>query len=182
MSGILNQTGAVSGILGTTVGTPTAPNIIQTVSASKTDTSSWTAVEAWTDTGVTATITPSATANKILIMWQLAHAVATSTDQVGIGLVRDSTLINVGHAGAGIRITAQSEGIYSGSISFTQSTISGMFVDSPSSIIAVTYKLQIQSASTAGTTVYVNRTYIDRTSTYYDGRTASNIILQEIKG
>ena len=66
MSGILNTTGAVSGILGTTVGTPDGGKVLQV--QSKTLTTGYSATETgWTDiTGVTIAITPSSTSSKVL--------------------------------------------------------------------------------------------------------------------
>ena len=68
MSGIVNSTGAVSGLIGTTVGTPTGGGtLLQTVMAESTTATSTTG--SLTAMVPTVNITPSSTDSKILVHW-----------------------------------------------------------------------------------------------------------------
>lgn len=150
--------------------------VLQTVSTTKTDTFS-TSSTTYTDiTGVSATITPSATSSKVLIFVQLA-ATALDTNSV-------SFRINGGNAATGYIGTA------AGSRSQTVMTYQGLntayalwgwpflYLDSPATTSATTYTVQTK-LSGAGQTMYVNRSAIDTDSATY-GRGASTITVMEI--
>ena len=158
-----------------------AGQVIQVVQVSKTDTNSWSSATAKTDTGLSASITPSASANKILVLWQLSMGWSGTPSQWFIHLDRGGTQINLGDAsGSKKRANSQTE-VYNDSNDFVVTSASGMFLDSPATTSSTTYKLQISQA-TSGGTMYINRSGRDGDYTEYDGRFVSNIILMEVKG
>ena len=76
MSGIVNSTGARSGVIGTTVGTPAGGDVLQTTFTTY---STQTAITAYGGTygssGLVGTITPTSTSNKLLITVGLHYQV-----------------------------------------------------------------------------------------------------------
>jgi hypothetical protein len=151
---------------GTIVTTNTMPagSVLQVVNAtySTTTTSS---TSTFADTGLTATITPSSSSNKILILVNLnGCAKATSNTNLVTKLLRNSTDITWIDSIAGNNQTTTYIGIGS---------VSTCYLDSPATTSATTYKVQFASMNNTGT-VYIN----DKagfTST-------SAITLMEIKG
>lgn len=165
-----------NGTIITTGNIPTG-QIIQVVSTTKTDTFSSTTTNAFTDiTGLSVSITPSSSSNKILVM---ASVQGINTDSNAyFRLVRDATAIGVG-ATSGSRSSVSSSNVYTGA-----NTANGMlgssfqFLDSPSTTSSTTYKIQF--ITDVGTT-YVNRTSSDG-NFLYTGRSQSTITVMEIKG
>ena len=150
--------------------------VLQVISAVKTDTfSSSAASGVYADiTGLSVTVTPSASTSKIFIVVSSQIATQTGTNRAVVRLVRGSTAIDIGDA-AGSRIQASSA-VYSNiSDSIESSALS--FLDSPSTTSATTYKVQIAMLSSG--TVFVNRSASDGDSTVTP-RVASTITIMEI--
>ncbi len=156
-----------------------AGSVLQVASTTKTDT--WSAsTPNWVDiTGMSVSITPSSTSNKILVLVNLSF-MTTGGAAHGYRIVRNSTAISIGDA-------AGSRPRFSGSVqdgnvntSFILSSAT-THLDSPSSTSSVTYKLQA-FGTYAGSAMYVNTSSADRDNTEYDGRTTSSITVMEIKG
>ena len=120
--------------------------ILQAVYANHASETSSTDSSNWTDTGLTASITPSATSSKILyIISQQAFVTrASSLARAKYRVVRDSTVI---FGAASWTINIQQTG--SDASHSTMLSFSGL--DSPSSTSALTYKSQMQPE--ASTTV-----------------------------
>ena len=105
------------------------------------------------DIGLSATITPSSTSSKILIMYKINYSNASGDTFVG-HIVRDSTKIFQGTTGSGLE----------GTISFQTANMNnywsleagGSFLDTPNTTSATTYKIQAESESSL--TMYFNRT------------------------
>lgn len=155
-----------------------AGSVLQVVNVHKSDAFSYYGTTFLDITGLSVSITPSSTSSKILVTGQILLGSATGFTY--IRLVRDSTAINIGDAASNRpRITAQfpydsAEGQYS----VVGTPI--MYLDSPSTTSATTYKIQLRGNSVQ--TNYVNRTAIDRDTTAYEPRAASSLILMEIAG
>jgi len=147
--------------------------IIQVVSTLKTNTFSTSTANTWTDiTGMSASITPSSTSSKIIVMCSIF---ASSQYNSFIRLVRGSTVICVGDA-AGNRVQVSTGSFYTygdGNITNTQPIT---FLDSPATTSATTYKIQVHINSG---TFYFNR---DRNNTDSTDRArgASTITLMEV--
>ncbi len=150
---------------------PASGKILQVVSATKTDTASNSNTSFTDITGLSVSITPSATSSKVLVFF----SVTVNGNNAGSSLriARDSTAICVGDA-AGSRIQSTvSTNVSSGDSTRSHS---GNFLDSPSTTSATTYKMQWRSN---GNTDYLNRSNTDLSTTDYS-RTASTITVMEI--
>jgi hypothetical protein len=134
-----------SGTLGAGMG-----KVLQVVSTTKTDSFSTTSATLVDITGLSATITPTNTSSKIMVLSSFIGSNASdSADQ--FQLVRDSTNIGVSTSGSTSNQTAI---LGSGASAAITYTVSIMFLDSPSTTSATTYK--VQAKRTVGT-LYVGR-------------------------
>ena len=96
----------------------------------------------YADSGLSATITPSSSSNKILIIAN-AHGYINGTGQIGMNIVRDSTQIE------------EADKIL-GYVDNTSAMMTLIELDNPSTANAVTYKVQVKR--TAGTaTMKINQ-------------------------
>lgn len=122
----------------------------------------------YTDTGLTANITPSATSSKILVILTqpvYGYAGQYSAPGLGIQLVRAGTSI-----WAGNKNNIGMETSVSGNTGIMFSIMSLTYLDSPSSTSSLTYKTQGAVYSTASS----------RSSTYQIENSPAQIILMEI--
>jgi hypothetical protein len=154
--------------------------ILQVVSTAKTDTASLTDTYSYTDiSGMSVSITPSATSSKILILSTLNIASGASAYGANVRLVRDSTAILIGDA-ASSRVQATFSTIVADSNFAFPQTIN--FLDSPSTTSATTYKIQWNITYDNGTPIiYLNRS-VDDSDSSSRARTASSIIAMEVAG
>ena len=145
--------------------------ILQVVSQNLTTQMS-TASTSYVDSGLTASITPSSTSNKILILINIG--VSIDGDHNGyLKLLRDSTEINSGSGG-------NNNSLFGVNGNSTASRYAPMmeacnFLDSPSTTSAITYKVQVRSHN-GGFTMYINRRSNDT-----NFGVASNITLLEVE-
>ena len=93
--------------------------------------------ETFTDVGLSASITPSATSSKVLVFWNIHGRIMASANGFGSRLVRGST---------NIWSTVRPYYIYG---DYTNERHAPMFnyLDSPSTTSATTYKIQVNTAS-----------------------------------
>ena len=117
------------------------------------------ATSTYTDTGLSASITPTATSSKILVMWNVQCDHASTNSGFGTKLLRDATAIYT---------STNTYAVYS-STAGARSMSSFNYIDSPSSVATITYKVQV--ASDAGFAIDIN-----------DGNNQSQIVLMEIAG
>ena len=146
--------------------------ILQVVQTVKTDTFS-TASTSYTDvTGVSVSITPSSSSNKVLVMVE-ANSSTTGGNNVMFRLKRDSTTLSVGDA-AGSR----SQAAYQQRINDTNAALNGSItlLDSPSTTSSTTYQLQTK---VQGGTVDINRTAANTDGVAY-ARTICTITAMEV--
>lgn len=136
-----------------------AGSVLQVVNATY-NTSTATTSVTYIDTGLTATITPSSTDSKILVLVNQTGLRKATSAYLGLKLYRDATQI--------VQIATTT--------AYTQSTAvnsigsdATCYLDSPASTSAVTYKTQFNCTSTGTTWVQV-------------GGVASTITLMEIAG
>jgi hypothetical protein len=123
--------------------------ILQVVSTTKTDSFSTTSTTYVDVTGVSATITPSSTDSKILVVVSGLFGNSNSTTLCLLNLVRGST--NIAQSTGG---TSNSSLVNYTNTSFGVDNFSLMFLDSPATTSATTYKLQMR---VDGNTGYVGR-------------------------
>ena len=123
-------------------------------------------------TGLSVSITPSATSSKIMV-----YATVTGSQDYGIAdaaiqLVRGSTAIAVGAAsGAHLQASAMFDNAFGAS----SDSANVFFLDSPATVSATTYKMQIVNVNPG--TAYVNRSKTDGAAA---PRTVSTITVMEI--
>jgi hypothetical protein len=150
--------------------------VLQVVSVTKSD--SFTAaagVGNWSDvTGLSASITPSASTSKILVLYNVSASQQVGFNVCHAQMLRGSTAINIGDT-AGSRVRSTSDPISAAS-ALVGTTIAGSFLDSPATTSSTTYKFQVMAN---GGTVYVNRSQTDTDSVDY-ARTVSTFTLMEI--
>jgi hypothetical protein len=149
---------------------------VQIAQVVKTDTFSTTSTTFTDITGLSVSITPTNSSNRILVMYQLLGTADPANSGMCMRLVRNSTPIFVGDA-AGSRPQV-TNGITSSLNNFCVIPMAGSFLDAPSTTSATTYKIQMFNS--AGTTSYVNRSVNDRDTSTADARGASSIIVMEL--
>jgi hypothetical protein len=151
-------------------------NIVQTV---KTDTFS-ASIAAGADatvTGFTASITPSVNTAKVLVIVQAVIG-SDANAASNVILTRGGSAIFIGDAAsARKRVTATTT---RGQVSNGMGTITVVFLDSPTTDLAVTYGLDVHHSSGSAATVYLNRSADDLDSNTRS-RGASSITLIEVK-
>ena len=115
------------------------------------------------DTGLTATITPSSTSSKVLVIAQISSCFTTTNTsaELDVNLLRDSTQIIASMGGRG------SNGLTTGD---ALGTVGCSYLDSPATTSATTYKCQFKS------------TQNNATASVGLGGTTSTITLMEIAG
>ena len=169
--GIITSSKLASGVGGKT---------LQVLSTTKTDTFVTTntlAAGGAVVTGLSLTITPSSTSNKILILCTLSTDGSSNVTQAYAWLARGSTKIGAG-ANSESRIGVNARGYYGDNNVSNTYTMS--YLDSPSTTSAVTYNVYI--ATQGSGSVVVNRTINDTNNTGDGARTSSTITVMEIAG
>ena len=147
--------------------------VVQTVKT--TDFSASLATDTVTDiTGLSASITPSSSSNKILVSYNIM--VHTTSGSGKIQLMRDSTKICINTSTSGFE--AQTSMAHNDAV-FAMTGTSMSFLDSPSTTSSITYKPQLSHASGLTKTVYVNA---PESPSSRHGRFTSQITLMEIAG
>lgn len=170
-----NLTGALPALDGSALTGVSGGKILQAVTTTKTDVFSSSSTSFVDVTGLSLSITPSASDSKILVMFSVAfHGSHQSSGH--IRFMRDSTML-VPHTGAySSRIVSHGSGFNVNQES-NLTPVSFTFLDSPATTSAVTYKAQIHSGT--GNTQYVNRTSFDGDNANY-GRYSSTIVAMEV--
>ena len=148
--------------------------VLQVVSVTKTDTFTSTSTSFTDITGLSASITPSSTSSKILVLYKVSVN-SRGADALWLQLLRGATAIGGGTA-AGSRPSAMS-GFYTGN-NTGMTDLSGNFFDSPASESSQTYK--IQAEITAGT-LGIN-TSLEDANLSTRNRMSSTITLMEVAG
>ena len=131
--------------------------ILQVIQTVKTDTTSYSSAITFADiSGMSVTITPSSSSNKILIIPDLAFGSNHMENYHLVWrLLRGSTAIGVSTS-ASIADLTGTGGMHEGGANAYFFGTSKMFLDSPSTTLATTYKCQ-WSAYDSNATLYLNR-------------------------
>ena len=152
-----------------------AGKILQVVQTFKTDGTSQAGNSSSTYydiSGMAVTITPSSSSNKILVNWVAQVNSNSGGRNNSIRLLRDSTVI--GNSTAGSSQNAQTDHRTTDDTNCHPFTM--MFLDSPNTTSAVTYKLQwaIEGSGGSSTNYYLNR------DTYASQGAVSHITVMEV--
>ena len=153
--------------------------VLQVVQTYKTDTFQTTATSLTDITGLSVTITPSATSSKILIHTNVAGASRASAGG-NITLLRGTTVIGRAATASSRSLSSLSGNLWINSAHDDTRTMVGNFLDSPSSTSALTYKIQGKNGS--GGAININTTNNDTDSEDVPGRMTSSITVTEIAG
>jgi len=174
-NGNTNRTITLPDATGTLDRTNRAGNVLQVVSATKTDVFTTTSTS-WVDvTGLSVSITPTSATSKILIMANIQMDNASSNQRFFFRFARNSTAICVGDAvGNRAQATNTSQSSTGGGVC---TPFNGSFLDSPATTSSTTYK--IQTAAIDAGTIVVNRSMGDTDASSY-ARSASTITVMEI--
>ena len=175
----------------TNVITPTSAvqptgSILQVVQSVKTDAANSGSIAANTewDTGLTVTITPSATSSKVLIEGVVALCVNTGTTVIGVRLKNDTSGSQAIVSGTEPTSASSRLQAYVGEAGDWDDeirNISFKFLDSPSKASAVVYKVYAVHGNSSSKIIYLNRSYSDTDNTGYI-RTCSSLIATEVAG
>ena len=177
---IPSQSGNAGKVLktdGSSLSFGTGGGILQVITTKKTDIFSTTSTSIVDVTGFSATITPSSSSHKVLVLVHLGHF--TGDDAMTIHLtLGDNTAILVGDAVSGKQPV--SAGSYSGGSSIGTGYYGSngsplMVLHSPNTTSATTYKIRCRVNTGTG---YINRNVQD--GSQYNFRTASTITLMEV--
>ena len=171
---------SISGSGATAIGqleyaSPSGGKILQVVSDTKTDTQSFQSQSFVSISGLSVSITPSSTSNKILIH----YSISVGCDIHGMFNIRRSgTEILRGDA-AGNRTQCT---FMIGQMYATEMRIcSGTILDSPSSTSALTYDVQCATPYSSSSELFINR-YKTDTDVDWVARAASTITAMEVEG
>jgi hypothetical protein len=160
-----NSVGATGGIL----------QVVQTV---KTDTFSTSSTSFTGVTGLSATITPSSTSSKILVIAQITYGLASSLGYGHFRLSGGNSGTYIGDS-AGSRIQAVFGGFSNSNVDTIMPSDSIVYLDSPATTSATTYGVEVRQSFNGS--VFINRqpTAGDSDGTF-TARGASSITLMEV--
>ena len=150
-------------------------NILQVVSSTKTDSVALSGTPFADVSGLSVSITPRSTTSKFLIISSINGQGAVSSSFLATRLMRNSTPICVGDSYSSTASATAATGYTQDSGG--QLNLTMTHIDSPSTISAITYKVQASSLHTS--TAYINRSQQDDGS-YSRARTTSTITVMEI--
>ena len=153
-----------------------AGSVLQVLQVTKTDIFSTTSTTMVDITGLSVSITPSSSSNKILVLYSGSIDSNNNQNSAGIQLSRGGSALFVGDA-AGSRVQATAMA-YSANVD-TQYPANFSYLDSPATTSSITYTIQMRCNSTG--TAYLSRSSADANTTT-DFRTPASIIVMEIKG
>jgi hypothetical protein len=164
-----------------------AGSVLQIVSTTKTDTYTFSASSAgYTDvTGLTATITPTASSSKILVQVNINFSSSMRYAAANCIRVLSGSAAQVGGGTAASSrpsVSVQSESNQDETNDqFLMRNSSFSFLDSPSTTAATTYKIQVGNTHESSSVNYVNRSENDVDGAY-SHRGQSTITLTEVAG
>jgi hypothetical protein len=132
---------------------------------------------AWAATGLSATITPASSSNKILVLCHIGSAGMSSTSSVGFRIMRGATPVGVGSVN-GSRLQISSKAVQISDTNHDGSCVMN-YLDSPSTTSATTYTIEWYPQS--GFTGYLNRNAAySNDGSLFNATTASTLILLEV--
>ena len=127
--------------------------ILQIVSTTKTDTTSISSSDFANITGMSVSITPSSTSNKIFLIGYVCVSLTDFQKRVYLKITGGNAANYIGAAGTGIE--AANVAVLRVNTNYGQLNSPLQYLDSPNTTSAITY--QVQWASEGGATGYLNR-------------------------
>lgn len=147
-------------------------HVVQVVQGLKTDSASTTSTT-FTNAGLSASITPSSSSNKILIQVNTVIGQSNFIKRVYLKLTGGNTATYIGDAGTGVEAAVSVTTRVSGD-SYGMMPTSMQYLDSPATTSAITYQVQWRVEADTG---YMNR---PATLDAQGANNASTIVLMEI--
>jgi type IV pilus biogenesis protein CpaD/CtpE len=176
ISGTIPQSNIANASLGAVTALPAAIStgkVLQVVETRKTDTASTSSSTMAAISGLSASITPSSSSNKILVIY---IASCSSNNHTHTAISRDS---GSSFIGAGVAVGSRpAVSTFHYADSNTCRPVTCTILDTPSTTSAITYQVYWRANASTG---YINRTYTDADAGY-GARGASSITLMEIAG
>ena len=130
--------------------------IIQVKQTFKTDVTTISANGSFQDiSGLSVSITPKFSTSKIMVMFMVSVGVGAVGATHGIRIMRDSTAVGIADASSSRGRATVGEFTAHSNTTNSQVMANSIFIDSPSTTSATTYKLQHVAAN--GQTAYINR-------------------------
>ena len=143
-----------SGVSGTGISAGKILQVDQTFKTDSTSQSGNSSTTFYDISGMSVSITPSSSSNKVLVMWtaQVASSGASGRGNI-IRLLRGSTEIGSGTGGS-----STNGQVYHRTVQYNPETKNMMYLDSPNTTSATTYKLQwsVEGSGGSATTYYLN--------------------------
>ena len=154
--------------------------IIQVKQTFKTDQTSISANGSFQDiSGMSVSITPTRSDSKIMVMFMVSVGSGNVGSVHGIRLMRDSTAIGIADASGSRGRATVGEFTAHSNATNTIVPANSIFIDSPSTTSAITYKLQHIAAN--GQTGYINRSGENLNQAHHSVGT-SHITVMEVSG
>lgn len=152
--------------------------VVQTVDTTQVSSSGY---SSFTDLGgLSVTITPSSSSNKIMLLTTIGNLDhSQSTYQMHMRYTRNGTAILTQSSGSQTTTTQSVRGILSGDTNGQNCCVIPLLIDTPSSTSALTYKVQLYNYN--GNTFYYNRTANNTDSAGFNAP-QSTITAMEIAG
>ena len=152
--------------------------ILQVVSNTKTDTGSSSVTGGnLTNHILTQAITPSSSSNKVLVQFHVVISFTATANRVAAVITRDNTPVGVA-ADTGDNKTENTVCLRVPNVNEPY-TLSGSFLDTPSSTNAVTYGIKIRTGTSSTITIYFNRQGTESDNIYIM-RGTSTLTLMEV--
>ena len=159
-----------------------AGSVLQVLSTTKTNSFS-TSSTSFTDvTGLSVSITPSSTSNKILIFISCSMSASQDDRVLPLQLVRDSTAIGLADQSGSSKIRTSGGAMTAQNVSdlFAETmNISFQYLDSPSTTSSTTYKLQARAGTSGSVIIGLNG---DSTDDANRASYPATITVMEVKG
>jgi hypothetical protein len=152
---------------------PVPKGIVQVVSTLKTNTFTTTSTTFTDITGLSVSITPTSATNKVLVIFTV-QAASAAVKTSYLQLMRDSTAIAIGDTASN---RSRSTVVVRKNEDNITDTVSIMFLDSPATTSATTYKLQGRTESSS--TLFINRDNVYSDAVAYSTQ-ASTITVMEV--
>jgi hypothetical protein len=154
--------------------------VLQVVQTAKTDTFSTVSGTSSpaTITGLSASITPSSTSSKVLILANFGQISGSGDSTWGIFMFRNGTKIDAGDAASNRAVGSIAGGLANSGATWRGQSGSIMFLDSPASTSAVTYTFSLGGNSSV--TIYLNQDGRNNDIANDSTRTPITVILMEI--
>ena len=161
--------------------TPSPSAVLQVASTPLTTTFSTTSATYVAVTGLTATVTPSSVANKLLITGFLSLSAYTTDANVSVGIDVNGSIVGSATSVSSRSAAHTGLGYLAADNIYRIHSVPFSFLYSPASVSAQVVTIHVRNTDTSAQAVYVNRS-VDDTDAAWVSRQISNLVVMEIAG